>query len=293
MSAADGPRLSKPHTYAGRLQRLVLQVLLDHEAADEIPTNGRFIFYELEQQGHVSKPVAGKRYGSAGEYSEQNVINALIYLRDQGVIPWDWIEDETRHFDEWEHATSVAEFVKNQIPYARINPWPGEPPLLLVESRSLGGVLRAMTGDYLVGIAATNGQARGFLHTKVGPALRRNERPVLYLGDRDPQGDDIEANTRRVLEKVSGRSLDWTRIAITEEQIRERPEITSRTKLDKRFKPAREYQAWEAEALGQGTIQRLVRDALDDLLPEPLESVLEKERRQRQRVAELLREWST
>jgi len=44
----------------------------------------------------------------------------------------------------------------------------------------------------------------------------------------------------------------------------------------------------EAEALGQGTIQQLVRDALDALLPEPLDDVLEREAEQRVRVAELL-----
>jgi hypothetical protein len=53
---------------------------------------------------------------------------------------------------------------------------------------------------------------------------------------------------------------------------------------------AREFEAWECEALGQGTIQRLVRDALDGLLPEPLSDVLEREAEQRVRVAELLDE---
>jgi hypothetical protein len=44
----------------------------------------------------------------------------------------------------------------------------------------------------------------------------------------------------------------------------------------------------KAEALGQSTIVRLVRNALDGLLPEPLDDVLEREAEQRVRVAELL-----
>ena len=80
---------------------------------------------------------------------------------------------------EWEHAPTVAEFVRASVDIARVNPWPGEPPLMLVESRSLGGVLRAMTSEYLCSIAATNGQVGGFLHTEVAPILQRNDRVVL------------------------------------------------------------------------------------------------------------------
>jgi hypothetical protein len=50
---------------------------------------------------------------------------------------------------------------------------------MLVESRSLGRVLRAMTSEYLCSIAATNGQVGGFLHTEVAPILQRNDLPCL------------------------------------------------------------------------------------------------------------------
>jgi hypothetical protein len=59
------------------------------------------------------------------------------------------------------------------------------------------------------------------------------------------------------------------------EQIAERG-LTPVWKLDSRFHPARQHEAWEAEALGQSTIVRLVRNALDGLLPEPLDDVLER-----------------
>jgi hypothetical protein len=286
----DDPRLSAAGTYGGRIQRLVLKVLLEHEARGEIPTNGRFVFYELEQQGHVTKPKQGKRYGSGGQFSEQNVINALIVLRELGVIPWDWVEDETRTLHEWAYADSVAEFVHHHVEYARINPWPDVPPLLLVESRSLGGVLREMTSDYLVGIAPTNGQVGGFLHTKIGPALR-NDRVVLYLGDEDLQGHQIEDNTRCVLEQLKGRPIDWRRIAITPEQIVQYG-LGDRfvLKKDNRYKPPRTHRAWETEVLGQGVVRQIVRNALDDLLPEPLEDVLEREEEQRDEIRDLLAE---
>ena len=55
--------------------------------------------------------------------------------------------------------------------------------------------------------------------------------------------------------------------------------------------PARYQEAWEAEALGQSTIIALVRDALDALLPEPLDDVLERERIQREAVEAYLAGW--
>jgi hypothetical protein len=75
---------------------------------------------------------------------------------------------------------------------------------MLVESRSLGRVLRAMTCEYLCSIAATNGQVGGFLHTEVAPILQRNDRVVLYLGDFVSKGTRSRRtrvvfwNTRRV-----------------------------------------------------------------------------------------------
>jgi hypothetical protein len=273
MAELDDRHLSRPNTGAGRIQRLVLGVLLEHEAAGELPTSGRFVFYELEGRGLVRKSSRGEsRRGTADDPREQEVTDALTHLRDHGIIPWTWLVDETRQLHEWSYAPTVAEYVRASVDVARINPWDGEPPLLLVESRSLGGVLRVMTSEYLCSIAATNGQTGGFLHTEVAPVLAGNDRVVLYLGDWDLQGHQIEANTRSVLERAAGRRIGWSRLAITDHQIRERG-LTAVWKVDNRYRPARNHEAWEAEALGQGTIQQLVRDALDALLPEPLEDV--------------------
>lgn len=282
--------LAKPGSHAGTMQRRVLRLLLEHEAAGQIPTNGRFVFYELEQRGVVRKSRQGEsRYGGANDPREQDVINALSELRKRGVVPWEWIVDETRNLHQWQYAPTVLDYVRDSVAYARINPWHGDPPLLLVESRSLAGVLYSLASEYLCPIAATNGQVGGFLHTDIVPALRRSHRSVLYLGDWDLAGHQIEENTRLVLEKETGRLIDWTRIAITQPQIDERG-LEPAWKTDSRYHPPKTHYAWETEALGQGTIQQLVRDELDWLLPEPLEHVLEKERMQRRRVAEILDE---
>jgi hypothetical protein len=107
-----------------------------------------------------------------------------------------------------------------------------------------------------------------------------NERLVLYVGDLDLAGGQIEANTRRVLERAAGRSLDWQRLALTERQA-EQHGLQPMLKRDNRFTDGRPHRAIEVEALGQTVVTAIIRAGLDELLPEPLEDVRERERQQR------------
>jgi hypothetical protein len=265
-------RLSAPHTKAGRLQRACLDVLRQHEATGALPTSGRFIYYELVQAGIVDKSQTRR----TGRGADQDVALALMQLRERGVVPWRWLVDETRTLDAWASAPTVSEFMVGMLPRARLDPWEGSAPLILTESRSLAGVLRDLTVEYLVPIAATNGQCGGFLRTEVAPLLGGADRQVLYLGDLDHAGGQIEQNTRSVLVQAAG----WRRLAITAEQVAEHG-LPSVIKHDRRYNDGHEHEAWETEALSQRVIVGLVRDALDALLPEPLADVLERERQER------------
>ena len=266
-------QLSRADTKAGRLQRCLLEAIGEHERERALPTSGRFLFYELEQRGVVSKERTGARR------ADQDLNEALTYLRERGLIPWGWIVDESRSLDSWEYASSVAEYVARSVDYARINPWRGEPPAILCESKSLVGVLRGLAGTYLCPIAPVN-LATGFLRTAVAPVLER--RAVLYLGDYDVSGGHIEAHARRILEGVLERELGWRRLAITEGQIDARG-LDPIGKTDRRYRPARRYEAWETEALGQSAVVGLVRGELEALCP-ALEEVVVREERERAAV---------
>jgi hypothetical protein len=137
----------------------------------------------------------------------------------------------------------------------------------------------------------------GFLVTEVAPLLRGNDRKVLYIGDHELRGpaDQIEANTRRYLEEHTGSVFDdatWTRVALTEHQVNGNKRLLALkiTKRDNRYKPAREYEAVECEAVGQVELERTLRRQLDHMLPEPLADVLDREERQRAEVRRLFEE---
>jgi hypothetical protein len=260
------------------LRRALRELLAEHERDGMVPTSGRFLFYELVQAGTIPKHATGARR------ADQDMGDALTSLRESGEIPWDWIVDETREIDDYTGYDSIAGGVDAFLNAIHLDPWNGDAPLILNESRSLAGVLRSLAREYGVKIAATNGQCAGFLHTKVAPRLHDGQR-VLYLGDYDLAGNDIEANTRAVLERYH--SLTWERLALTAEQVREYG-LTPIIKSDRRFKNGGAHEAVETEALSQRVIVQIVRDRLNQLLPEPLEAVLAREEEERERLRRVL-----
>ncbi len=280
--------LSREDSKDGRYQRALLWLYAQHrQQEDGLPTSVRFLYYEgVQREDWPKHYTADKR-----RRPDQDVSDALMRLRELGLIPWKDIRDETRTLHEWRYASTVAEYLRDTVPYARTNVWGRElPPLVLCESRSLAGVLSELLARYLTPVASTNGQVGGFLHTDVIPLLRRGARRVLYLGDFDWQGGQIEQNTRAVIEAETGIRFPaamWRRLALTERQVKDH-KLPVVEKTDRRYKPPRTHDAVETEALSQSVLVDMVRDALDALLPEPLENVLVREGRQQKAAAKML-----
>lgn len=269
---------------AADLRRAVYERLLEHEATCDLPTSNRFILYELRQHGG---PLYGGK-GRVGHSEDQYLSEASKWLRDRGLVPWHWIVDETRSLTAYRYADTIADYLLDTIPAARINCWGNEPPPLIVcESRTFGGVLaRTLAPLYLCPVTATNGQVGGFLHTNVVPLLDGNERRVLYVGDHDLAGASIESNTRAVLEHETG-ERDWQRVALTSEQATDLPIVE---KIDRRFRPPRKHEAVEVEALGQGVVTEIIGAALDALLADPLADVQVREQAEREQQERRLRD---
>ena len=268
------------------LREALRALLAQHRADGTLPTSARFLFYELVAAGIVPKHATGARR------ADQNVVDALKSLRDLREIPWSWIVDETRSIEDYTGYASIADGVDAVLNAIRIDPWNCDAPLILTESRSLAGALRNLAREYGVRICATNGQAGGFLHTDEAPHLVDGSR-VLYLGDFDLAGADIEANTKRVLEHsgIGGdgedRDLDWERLALTRQQVADY-NLPVISKSDKRFSNGGTHDAVETEALSQLMIVRIVRNRLDQLLPAPLASFAAAEAVERARLRALL-----
>lgn len=271
------PSSQKPLTVSQLLDP-VRAVYRQHKASGMLPTSGRFLYYELVAPAIIVKEFTKRTDGKKGRRPDQNMIDALTILRERGEIPWPDIIDETRLLENYQGSNrTIQDWTLDVLEQYEIDPWRGAAPLILCESRSLAGVLRPIAMTYRCPIAPTNGQANGFLRNDVAKYAARK---VLYFGDLDFSGRHIWQNTQRILG-----ATDWEILAITEEQVKKfnLPRIQ---KYDKRDKQT--HEAVETEALGQERITRILRERLRELLPEPLEAVLERERRMRQRFRKKL-----
>jgi hypothetical protein len=154
----------------GELRDLLVALHREHVRDGTIPTNARFLYYELVQRGQLSKERTGARR------SDQNLHDALTDVREDGRIPWGDIVDETRSLENYTGYPSIKEGVLSKLPYIDLDPWRGRAPMILTESRSLAGVLRHIVIEYRARIASTNGQCGGFLRTNIAPMLRPRDR---------------------------------------------------------------------------------------------------------------------
>jgi hypothetical protein len=80
---------------------------------------------------------------------------------------------------------------------------------------SLAGLLEPLAAQYRIVLVPVRGQAGGaYLVNDVRPYVERGHTEVLYVGDFDKAGADIETSARERLETHSGRTLTWTRLAL-------------------------------------------------------------------------------
>src|SRR5262249_16771837 len=130
-----------------------------------IPTNNRFLGYELMQRGVIQKiNEKGKRRG------DQNMHEALMHLRETGIVPWLWLDDESRtpiFNPSW---NSSAEWGMTMVHVVRLNPWGRRPPNVLTESHAVAGVLKNLSDQYCVNVFPTAANAAD----SCAPSLLRN-----------------------------------------------------------------------------------------------------------------------
>ena len=88
-------------------------------------TNGNFLWYELEGLGVVDKM---KRRGRPGvkRGHDQDLTDARTRLHERGIIPWDWVTDETRLVYRYTAYPSIGEGLLTGIDTTFLDPWDGD-----------------------------------------------------------------------------------------------------------------------------------------------------------------------
>ena len=89
----------RPKTALGKLRTALMYLLDDHRLDGTVPTSVRFCFYELVAKGIIAK---------SGDRPDKIVSQALTDLRERGLVPWEWIVDETRSVEDYTGSLTVA-----------------------------------------------------------------------------------------------------------------------------------------------------------------------------------------
>jgi hypothetical protein len=252
---------------------------------------GRFRYYEAIMaeviDKHAAQTVESVAAGVTVTKGDVLWKAALMWVRENGLVPDSWVEDRTRRLYDYTGWESVEEGVLAQLDQVPLDAWKGKPPLLVVESEASASALDGLARQYRIPLAPLRGQAgRAYLANVVAPTIYEKQ-IVLAVVDLDKVGDDIANSAWGRLERFSGHRLDWRVIALTDEQADD-PDynIVRVPRVDGREKPdpvtGKRPVRWvaETEALGATNLRAIVRAELDILIPEPLVRVQGRERRQ-------------
>jgi hypothetical protein len=234
----------------------------------------RQVYYQLVARTIIeNKVTAYKRLSSV-----------LVEARETGAVPWDAMEDRTRnilghaslsHIDEPDEvADRIVDFVKrsNGINADRwlYQDWYVE---VWLEKQALEGVFEDVTMSLEVVLMPGRGYSSATFLKEAAERMEEAEADdknlaVLYFGDYDPSGMDIERYVREKMEE-HGVTLDhFARIALTLDQIQEHnlPPVPAKTSDSRRdaFVAVHGDMAVELDALNVKVLKALIKDAIDE-----------------------------
>jgi len=157
--------------------------------------------------------------------STNRVGTQLVWARKEGIIPWEWIVDETREAERvsaWDDPASFAETV--QCAYRR-DYWAAQAQQGEVwsEKGTVRGTLAPILHKYGVTFRVMHGYSSATTVNAVAEETADMEHPlvVLYVGDHDPSGMHMsEADLPARLDEY-GASVEVIRVALTASHVKQ------------------------------------------------------------------------
>jgi UDP-glucose 6-dehydrogenase len=218
----------------------------------------------------------------------------LVSARMNGILSWDAIADHVR-YRWWFKLRPFEEFnpyviLENEIEKYGQDPWgiTNKQVLIWLEKDALAELVLDSVGDLYVPLCISRGYSSWTFIYENKDLLNPNT-TVLYLGDHDPSGLDIERFTQEAMEHF-GLDFSFKRLALTYGQVQEYGLLPNPTK--KADPRAGEYigrygdECWELDALEPRILQAIVRGAVEAEIDKSL--LAEVERKNQERRQEIL-----
>jgi hypothetical protein len=244
---------------------------------------------------------------------------AIKEARINGRIDWDMIEDRTRSTDAGDYNDGEVvdpqdrfdrnlEWFKNTDERFHRPKWEGQDNYVevWVEKEALAGIFADVCDDMNVISFPNRGytsitllkeaaeRIREETAKKVPPMGDRKEAHILYFGDFDPSGQDIERNIRDKLHDTFGVRVNVERYALTRDQIDryQLPPQPAKT-TDARYESFVEEHgnmAVELDALPPEELKELIRSSVQDYFDEAFyqDEILPEQEKDREKINEEL-----
>ena len=233
---------------------------------DMHPLGVRGLLYQLLSAGWVP---------STADNVYQQVDRLTITLREREVIPYEWIVDELRVRLKPSSWSGLADFADTVRDAYRKDFWEHLPVYVefFVEKQAMAATLQAVTDEYDVALNPIRGMSSISALHSVGTLWRQIEKPIYayYLGDHDPSGLKIESDTREKLERYSGRSVTWQRLAVLPEDLATFDLLRLKPKTSdpncRRFLDQGYHDCAELDAIPPDALRDRVREAITQHIP--------------------------
>jgi hypothetical protein len=226
------------------------------------PTTVRGVAYQLFTRGLIE---------NMGSKCVRNVSRMIVIAREKGIIPWEWIVDETRQEERVSSWNGLGDFGETVTRAYRKDFWQHQDSWIKVfsEKATVGGIVRPVLDEFAVGFQVLHGFGSATALHDVAEESLTGERPleILYIGDFDPSGMHMsEVDLPGRVEKYGG-VVDITRIALTRADCTAAlPSFPVETKRnDPRyawFKRNCGARCWELDAMNPNALRQQVRDAI-------------------------------
>ena len=227
------------------------------------PMTLRQVYYQL-----VSRHVIDNKQN---EY--KRLSGALVRARQDGTIPWAWVEDRVRSprvASMWQDLPDFIHTVKNAY---RKDVWENQDVYveLWLEKDALSGIFAGITREYGVTLVVGRGYNSWSAYKDAIDRFFHYDKTIdiLYFGDFDPSGEDIVRALKDSL-NFFGLSPEIEKIALTKQDVIDYdlpPDFTKKTD-SRSAKFVKKYGdiAVELDALSLPVLQEKIRESIEDRL---------------------------
>jgi hypothetical protein len=200
----------------------------------------------------------------------------LVYLRENGVVPYEWVVDNVRDSIAPRVWANPADYVGDFRDGYRLDYWSRLPVyvVIVVEKDTIAGKLENLTLSYRVPMHPIRGYNSTSYCWQIARGWDGINKPIIvyYIGDHDPSGRDLERDVKPRLRKYSKHDFRWKRLAVNPLHFRQfNISPLAPKKKDRRTKKF--VAEWgrdcaEVEAIPATDLRAMVRTAIVRHIPE-------------------------